>query len=268
MERGNRAVWIVVAVVTGGAFLCCCLVGAAAIAGLYAMPARGIGFARVEETTEQVLTVGEAPTLEVDNFAGRVTVRRGPSGEIRVTVTKKAVSTDRLAQIDVDVRAEDDGVRIRTSHRGALIGSAGNASVDVEVVVPADARVELDTGAGNVEVDGVRGPISARSGAGRVRVQGAAAPVDLTSGAGEIDYEGDPRGDCFFSNGAGGITLRLPADADVEVTLTTGIGAINLGGFDVEGEISRMEVDGVIGTGEDASIEAHTGAGSITLVRR
>lgn len=267
MGNGNRTIWIVIAVILVGALLCCCVVAVgAAVAGLYAFPvSREMGIGRVEERTEQIFTVGETPTLEVENFAGDVTVRSGEGDEIRVTVTKRAGSGSQLNRIDVDVSEQADGVEIRTSHPGTSIGGA---SVRLEVSVPNDARLELDTGAGNVVVDGVEGEISARSGAGNVRVEGAAASVELSTGAGNIDYEGDPQGDCTFDNSVGNVTLGLPANVDAEVRLTTGIGNVELGGFDVEGEISRTEVDGVIGTGEEATIEARTGAGNVVLIRR
>jgi hypothetical protein len=257
----------VIAVILVGALLCCCVVAVGAVvAGLYAFPvSREMGVGRVEERTEQIFSVGEAPTLEVDNFAGDVTVRSGGNGEIRVIVTKRAGSEGQVDRIDVDVSEQADGVRIRTSHPGTSIGGA---SVRLEVFVPSDARLELDTGAGNVTVDGVEGEISARSGAGNVRVEGAAASVELNTGAGNIDYEGEPQGDCVFNSNVGNVTLRLPADMNADVRLTTGVGNIELGGFDVEGEISRTEVDGVLGTGEEATIEARTGAGNVVLIRR
>ncbi len=62
--------------------------------------------------------------------------------------------------------------------------------------------------------------------------------------------------------------MRLPDDANVEVELTTGVGNIDLGDFDIDGETSRTEVDGRIGSGEEATIEAHAGAGNVTLIRR
>jgi hypothetical protein len=267
MESGNRTLWIVIAVIVVGALLCCCVVAVgAAVAGLYAFPvSREVSFGRVEERTEQIFNVSDAPTLEVENFAGDVTVRAGGSGEIRVIVTKRAGSDSQLNRIDVDVREVGDGVQIQTSHPGTTIGGA---SVRLEVFVPSDARLELNTGAGNVAVDGVQGEILARSGAGNVRVEGATAPVDLDTGAGEIDYAGEPEGDCTFNSNVGNVTLRLPGDVNAEVRLTTGIGNVDLGGFDVGGEIGRTEVDGVIGTGEEATIEAHTGAGNVVLVRR
>ena len=90
----------------------------------------------------------------------------------------------------------------------------------------------------------------------------------LDTGAGNITYEGTPQGDCDLDTGAGNITLRLPAEVDVEVKLDTGIGNVNVSGFDVDGEVSRGEVDGIIGRDPKSRIEAHTGAGNIDLVRR
>jgi hypothetical protein len=51
------------------------------------------------------------------------------------------------------------------------------------------------------------------------------------------------------------------------VDLHTGVGSIELD-FAVDGEVSRRDVKGVIGSGEGASIYARTGSGSIDLIRR
>lgn len=141
-------------------------------------------------------------------------------------------------------------------------------SVDIEVFVPSDARLELASGAGNVEVDNVMGEISAHSGAGNVEVWGAAASVALDTGAGEVNYAGQPRGTCTFRTGAGNITLQLPSDVNAEIELNTGIGNISLGGFDVQGDTRGTDVQGTIGTGEQATIVADTGVGNISLTRR
>jgi DUF4097 and DUF4098 domain-containing protein YvlB len=267
MGNGNRTVWIVVIVIAVAVLLCCCVavVGAAVTGLLTTAPvSREVGFGRVEERTEQIFTVGETPTLVVDNFAGAMVVRRGEPDQIRIITTKKAMNERQLNQIDVDMVERGDSVRIQATRPGVR---TGNASVDFEIYVPADSQLDLDTGAGNTQIFNVSGAITAHTGAGNVRVQGAVAPVTLETGAGNIDYEGEPQGDCTFENGAGSITLHLPEDTNVEVELTSGIGNIDLGGFDVEGETSRTEVDGVIGTGDEGTIEAHTGAGNITLAR-
>jgi DUF4097 and DUF4098 domain-containing protein YvlB len=265
MEGGNRTVWIVIIVVALLALLCCCAlaVGGILAGGLAAFPfSREVGVARVTESTEQAFEVGASPVLEVDNFAGTVTIRSGESEEIRVTITRRAVNSDRLNDIEVDINEQDDGLRIETRRERTVVG---NMSVDMEISVPTETEIDVDNGAGNVRIEGVEGQIRAHTGAGNIRVEGAAAPIRMDTGAGELEYEGDPEGECTFQNGAGNIVIRLPGDVNAEVELTVGIGNINLEGFDVDGEVSNQEVDGTIGTGEGATIDAHTGAGTIRL---
>lgn len=269
MENRNRNVWIIVAVVA--VLLCLCTLVTAAIiaagAGLFAaMPVvREGGIGRVTERTEGVYAAGQAPLLEVDNFAGNVTVRTGESGRMRVIVEKRAMSSEGLARIQVDVEEQDNGLRIRSSRPSTL---NANESVDLEVFVPADARLALDTGAGNLQIDDVQGEIRAHTGAGNVEASGATGPIRLETGAGNIDYEGGPQADATFGTGAGNITLRLPAGINAAIDLQTGIGRIDLGGFAVEGDTSGTDVQGTIGTGEGATIRADTGAGNIELIRR
>lgn len=268
MENQNRTVWIVVAVVVAGLLLCCCLlIVAAAAAGLLtAVPFRGeTGVGRVATRLERTFPAGEEPTLRVDNFAGNVTVRTTDADQFRVTITREAATQSGLDRITVDLMEQDGGLEIRSSRPGPAVDIA---SVDIEVLAPADTEVDLDTNAGNFRIEGIEGEVRAHTNAGNVRVTGSVGPVALSTNAGEIDYAGEPSGRCRFDSSAGSITLRLPADVDAEVELDTGIGTIDLGGFDVEGNVSRTAVDGVIGTGEDATIEASTGAGSITLVAR
>jgi flagellar basal body-associated protein FliL len=269
-NNNNRNIWIILGIVV--VLLCCCVLAVGAIiaaagTGLFAaVPVvRQGSIGRVSERTEQVYSVGQAPMLEVDNFAGNVVVSSGESGRIRVLVTKQATSSNNLERIDVRIDQQDDGLRIETSRPGNLMS---NASVNIEVFVPDDAQLDLSTGAGNVDVEDVLGQIAAHTGAGNVQVGGAAAAVALDTGAGEVDYEGQPRGTCTFRTGAGNVTLRLPADLGASLVLDTGIGNISLGGFDVQGNTRGTHVEGTIGSGEQATIQANTGVGNVTLIRR
>ncbi|MFN2227122.1 MAG: hypothetical protein ACK2UY_12460 [Anaerolineae bacterium] len=269
-NSNNRNIWIILGIVV--VLLCCCVLAVGAIivaagTGFFATAPviREGGIGRMSERTEQVYNVGQAPMLEVDNFAGNVVVRSGESGRIRVLVTKQATTSNNLERIDVRINQQDDGLRIETSRPGNLMP---NASVNIEVFVPDDAQLDLSTGAGNVDVEDVLGHLSAHTGAGNIQVQGAAGSARLDTGAGDLSYEGQPGGECTFHTGAGNVTLRLPSDLDAAVDLNTGIGNISLGGFDVVGDTSGTDVQGTIGTGAQATITAGTGVGNITLVRR
>ncbi len=282
MESSNRNVWIVVAVI---AVVACICVVAAALAAVGWFASRPFVWGEVTsyegERIEQAYQVGDAPSLEIDNFAGNVTVRAGESGVIRVVATKKVTRRSDLARIEVQIDERDGGLAIRTRRPSGF----RNVSVELEITTPASTRLDLrdgagnvsvqglsgslevDTGAGNVDMDDVTGVIDAHTGAGNINVRGGAGTVRLDTGAGNIRYEGTPQGDCRFGTGAGNITLVLPADVNVKVNLDTGIGNIDVD-FAVDGRVTRQEVEGTIGSGAQGTITASTGTGNIDVRRR
>jgi DUF4097 and DUF4098 domain-containing protein YvlB len=270
MDSKNRNVWIIVVVAL--VVLCCCavIVGAAAI---FLVADRSVDFDRdfdwdLDRETQRIdetFEVGATPRLELDSFAGNVTVRVGESDTIRVVATKKARNRSSLDRIDIEWSEGEGELRIQARHSQR---TATNMSVEFEITAPAGTRLDLDTGAGNMQIENMTGEIDAHTGAGNIETWGSAGPVSLDTGAGNITYQGKPQGDCTFDTGAGNITLRLSAEVDVEVDLDTGIGSIDVDDFDVVGQVSRGEVRGVIGSGDQGRIEAQTGAGNIDLVRR
>jgi hypothetical protein len=65
--------------------------------------------------------------------------------------------------------------------------------------------------------------------------------------------------------GAGIITLRLPADVNVEIYLSVAAGTVRVD-FPVVGQVNEHVVDGVIGTGADGRIVAQVGSGRIIVI--
>jgi hypothetical protein len=283
MERNNRTLWIIVAIAALVMLCCCAAVAAAAVGGWFVTwpVAQRVSIGEVQEGTLQRFEVGEAPSLQVDNFAGSLTIRAGESGEIQVTANKKASSRQDLDRIQIDIDRSDGGLVIKTRKPATF----SNASVAFEITAPPGTRLDLDTGAGSIDVRGlmngvkastgagsvtlvdVQGEIEADSGAGSLDVRGATGTVRLGTGAGSIDYLGDPQGDCRFETGAGSITLRLPAALNIEVQLESGMGTISVD-YPVDGRVTKQEVEGTIGSGRDGSIYAQTGTGSISVQRR
>ena len=281
MENKNRNAWIIAAVALVIACFCMLAILVAVAAGwLVAAPIRLQGVpGSQQERIEQVFEAGAAPSLTVDNFAGSVTVRAGEAGVIRVIATKKAPLGTGLEQIDITMTPQDDGLVIKTQRRGI----SSNTSVDLEVTVPADTQLDLQTGAGSVDVHGLQGKVKANTGAGSVTIEdvtaeieahtgagslelrGVSGPARLDTGAGSIQYEGAPQGDCRFETGTGSILLTLPEDLNMAVDLQTGMGDVSVG-FAVDGQVSRREVKGTIGSGDQGTIYAHTGTGSIDLI--
>jgi DUF4097 and DUF4098 domain-containing protein YvlB len=265
MDSKNRNVWIVVIAVLVVA-CCCVLAVAAGVAGWltsrYVEKPFDLG-ALDRERVEKTFEVGDAPTLDVTNFAGSVTIRPGEEGVVRVVATKKPSSRSRLERTEVSMTERDGRVVIEAKQPSPR----SNASVDLEITAPAGSRVDVDIGAGEVNVRDITGRIDIHNGAGTVDVRGARGVARVDVGAGQITYEGAPSGDCRFETGAGEVILRLPADLDVQVDLSTSTGPVNVD-FHVDGRVTVRSVEGVIGDGSQGSIYAHTGAGSVSVKRQ
>ncbi len=272
---GNRTLWIVLLVVALLACTCCCsallLVSVltpsrveSLVPEISGLPRFGIDLSQGDRTEqlERVFSVGDAPRLRIQNFAGNVTIRSGAGNAVRVVATKRARSASDLAAIQVDMSGDERLVEVNTSHASRV--SSTNLSVRLEVTVPADTEVVLRTGAGTVDINGVSGELTVEAGAGTVSVRGAAGPVDLQTGAGTVEYQGRPAGDCHFHTGVGTITLTVPDDANLTVDLSTGLGTVN-SELSVRGTVSARKVSGTTGNGRDAQVTAATGAGTVTL---
>jgi hypothetical protein len=271
MEPKKRNTWIIV-VIGVLVIACCCILALAAGAVVWVADRYGGSWEWEEsfdlgdlgssqrERIEESFAVGSAPDVEVTNFAGAVTVRSGEGEVVQVIATKKASGQWRLDRIEVDMQARGGGVVIRTRKDF----DTGNASVDLEITVPADSQVRVDTGAGEVDVRGVTGQIEIHSGAGTVDIRDAQGPVRVGLGAGEIRYEGRPSGSCRFETGVGEINLRLPERPDVDIDVGTGLGSVDVD-FGVDGSVAPRHATGIIGDGSQGSIFAHTGAGSVNI---
>lgn len=268
METNRRNVWIIVVAVLVVACCCALAITVGAIGWLTShyfevgqgpFDLGGLYRERIEKTFE----VGDAPSLDITNFAGSVTIRSGEEGVVHVVATKRASSRSRLDRVEVSMTERDGQVVIKTEEPSLR----SNVSVDLEITAPAGSRVDIDTGAGSVDVRGITGQIDIHNGAGTVDVRDALGAIRVDVGAGKITYEGAPSGNCHFETGAGEIILRLPADLNVEVDLSTGVGAVGVDLY-VDGRVSVRSVKGVIGDGSQGSIYAHTGAGGVSVKHR
>jgi DUF4097 and DUF4098 domain-containing protein YvlB len=290
MESKKRNVWIAVAAML--VVVCCGTVAVAAVvAGSLADRSFDWDFswdAGWDEATrsesqriERTFNVGNMPQLEVNNFAGSITVQAGKSDTVNVVAIKKVKRNSDLSRIEIKMSEARGGVVIQTRNPTRL----NSASVQLEITAPAGTRLDLDTGAGSVvvlnmagdvEIDSgagdvtlvdATGQVDAHTGAGSIDVRGAAGTVRLHTGAGSIDYAGAPGGNCRFNTGAGDIRLVLPASLRAQVDLDTGTGTINVG-FNVDGRVTKRHVQGSIDAGDQGTIQADTGTGNIDLIRR
>jgi hypothetical protein len=191
------------------------------------------------------------------------------SVEFEISVPPGTRAELRTGSGTVRVEGVQGGVSVDTGTGGievsALVGAVdlhtGSGGVDVRDVT---GDLVVDSGSGAVSIQGIDGDIEAHTGSGSINAAGATGQVRLDTGSGNLDYEGVPQGECRFETGSGSIVLRLPSELDARVDLDTGSGRIAID-FPVQGQVGTREVQGIIGSGEEASIFAHTGTGNINV---
>jgi len=234
---------------------------AAAICGVLAGPAFG-----ATRTVEATL---DASSAEILNLVG--TARLAPGeGPIRVVATitaedpahAEAVSLVRTeeggrARLELRYPQDVDKVRVdleefsRINTRVTYLDrkirlddrSGELVRVDLEVFVPAGARVRLSQEAGTVRADRVSGGLSLRSRFGGVTVTDSQGSVYADTGSGTVEITGF-RGDVEADTGSGTVMVENVLG---EVRADTGSGQVRVRGV-------------------DGDVEADTGSGSVRLV--
>jgi len=223
-------------------------------------------------------------TLEVKGVNGDVTAALAPGGEAQVTAQRSGRRDDpesvRLEVVEhaggvtiCAVYPSKDGSRpneCRPGNEGRMNVQNNDVSVRFVVRVPAGVRFAGRTVNGEVEAQGLQGPVAIAT------VNGSAA--FSTSSYGEAStVNGSIRGamgaagwdeGLSFKTVNGTISLDLPPDLSADVRATTVNGEISTDfPLTITGRVSRRHVQGTIGSG-GRQLDLETVNGSVRLRRR
>ena len=158
-------------------------------------------------------------------------------------------------QIDIEVRFPRQGFQINW----------GNRRVDIEVRVPREADLDLHTGDGNVDVQGVKGTLLLRSGDGNINLSNLQGSLKADTGDGNIDMR-DVRGDVTLHTGDGNIDV---AGIDGSLSAETGDGRVRVNGrfdvLDLRTGDGGIEAKAAEGSKLESNWRLNTGDGNLTL---
>src|SRR5262245_33575800 len=143
---------------------------------------------------DTTIAVKRGTRLEVDNFAGDIRVRTWAKDAMRVEA-----SHSRRTRVDID-RA---GMVIRLT----AIGRYMPTSVDYQLTVPTWMSLDLHGMSAEIDVDGTRAAVTAKSINGDVRIKGGAELITASSLQGEVQVE-DAKGRVEVSSTNQGVKLR------------------------------------------------------------
>lgn len=129
------------------------------------------GWPEVSEPWTRTIPLGPNGTLDLENFAGDVTITGGRGSEVRIEAVRTmrnpsaAQARRLLQQLRIDVVERGGNVEVRTRHPRVRNASG---EVTYAIAVPSSANVTVRTMSGNVRVRNVDGELRAEAVSGDV----------------------------------------------------------------------------------------------------
>lgn len=254
---------------------------AAAPAGRPAAPPGAAAVPARQEPFRWSGRVASGKTIEVKGIKGSIRALPASGGEVEVVATRRG-GRSAPETVRIEVVPHEGGVTVcavyprgrrewndergRMEERGGEGGynrcdpgewrdlnvQDNDVSVDFTVRVPAGVRLAARNVSGDVDAEGMRGYVDARSVSGDVRIAttgfGEASTVsgEIVAVLGSAGWSGD----LDFRTVSGDITLELPARTSTEVRVETMSGDIQSDfPLDVERRTMRRRARGTIGEG-------------------
>jgi hypothetical protein len=215
--------------------------------------------------------------LEITNVNGKIQVEPATGNTVEVVAEKigrgatPESAKAALNRIEISDEASTERVRVSTRlAQGSGWFGGGGSQVQYKVRVPAGLETRFTTVNGGVELERLRGRITAEATNGGVIARDVSGTIDASTTNGGVDVElgAIDAGGAKLQCTNGGINLRLPADAKVTVSASITNGGIDASSLPFETtESTRRRLEGRLnGGGPTIRIEGTNGG--ITITRR
>ena len=241
-------------------------------------------WARSEGHFDRTLQVSGAVDLNVTTGSGDITVKTGSSNQVVIHGT---VHSSSWFSDDSAVQKVQSNPPIEQSGNGVRIGYnlpddvKRHVSIDYDITLPPDTKLQAHSGSGNVSVEGLRLAVDAQTGSGDIRLKDLGSNLHAQTGSGNIRAE-SVAAPVWAQTGSGDIEAGLTGPGDVDVH--TGSGTIRVrgikGGVRARTGSGNVETDGsvagpwqlhsgsgniamAVGSGSGFNLDVHTSSGSI-----
>lgn len=239
---------------------------------------------------ERTMQVSGTVDLEVYSGSGNINVHTGGNGTVAVTARIHGSNSswlfgggdveDRIRRIEQHPPIEQNGnfIRIGKFEDREL---QRNISIDYDVTVPAQTKLNSQTGSGDQTISGVQLAATAKTGSGNITAENLGADAHISSGSGDLkihSVKGTLRADTGSGNiraeGVGGEIVATTGSGDVEmhqvaagdVRVETGSGNVRL--YNVKGGLRAETGSGDIHAEGEATHDWRLGAGSGNITLR
>ena len=239
------------------------------------------GFTGRTETRDDSFVVGESPRIVVSGENGHVIVSPGTDGTVRVQATLKKPD-----DLEYETTEEGDTISVEAKDkRRGIFNFGGSPGAAIEITAPSNARVELRTSNGRIEVYGmhqsgslrtsngkivledVTGDFDISTSNGRVTIARATGTFDVETSNGRIKFDGElaPGGDNRMTTSNGSVEIKLTGRPSVELDASTSNGSVTTRlPILTTSAGDKHHLVGTIGAG-DAELFVRTSNGSVTI---
>ncbi len=258
------------------------------------------------DRVERELALDPGGRLVVETDGGSITVTGGNRSGARVVITAR--DEEDLDRYKLSFEESPEGLRVVARRKGGIsswFGSSGRG-LQIEVEVPAETDIDLDTSGGGLRVESIRGDVKADTSGGSIRVGDVEGDVKVHTSGGGIriaDVRGDVRAEtsgggvrienvtgsidanssggpieASFAPGAeargrlstsgGGVKVWLDRNANVEIDASTSGGRVSCDlPITIQGRMSESRLKGTIGSG-GPRLTLRSSGGSIRIGER
>jgi len=235
---------------------------------------------------EKALSAGSE--VSVHNISGDITVIPSTNGKVEVVGIKRGSGNFDRIRADVQQTSHgivicvlDDNADSYCDERGMHSNSRNtrsrngdrdwnNVSMNLEISLPTNLQIPASSVSGDVSITGASGDVRANSVSGNLkldRLRASAVSANTVSGDVEVSIqEFTGRGDLKFNTVSGDVTLDLPRQLDVDLSMNTVSGGINsdyamtLG----NGRMNHRNIEARIGAG-GRHLDLNTVSGDVKL---
>ena len=233
---------------------------------------------------EKTFKISPGKDLAVDISSGNVTVTSWDKSEVNVKIwgNEKA-----MKKMDFTLEGNEEMVKVTGKNKSSLTSWLSNISVEIEIKVPNEFNVNVNTSGGDIKYGGVNGnaeintsggdvwgekfmgSLNISTSGGNISLLGSVTHINAETSGGDIklDYIGENKG-INLSTSGGDIVIKLPEDFKASMELSTSGGDVScsLNMSDViKSTDSKLSGD-MNGGGE--KLFAHTSGGDISVMKR
>lgn len=205
-------------------------------------------------------------TIVINDTNGNVTVTEGQSNtDVIIQAANSNNSSGNPNEIQPNISPDGNTITVNAQ-------DSGQGSVDLNVTVPQNAKLQLQTDSGEISVNGVDGQMTLKTNSGSISASNdlISGTSSLTSNSGDITFDGTigTGGSYQFQTGSNGsVDLTVPSAAAFLVEATTTSGSIDIPGMNVQNNKASGDV-GVSSKVQGTRVTINSDSGDINLHQR